>query len=38
MELICCTEIQEKRYKKYGVIAPHLHLYMFAKAGHTQKI
>ena len=38
MELICCTEIQEKRYKKYGVIAPHLHfIYVCKSRAHTKK-
>ena len=28
LELVCVTEIQPNRYKKYGVVAPHLH-YMY---------
>lgn len=30
VEIIYCTEIQEKRYLNYGQIAPHLHLLWFA--------
>jgi hypothetical protein len=29
-EIIYCTEIQEKRYKKYGQVCPHLHLLWYA--------
>jgi hypothetical protein len=29
-EIVYCTEIQEERYKKYGVVAPHLHLVWYA--------
>jgi len=29
-EIIYCTEIQEKRYEKYGQVAPHLHLLWYA--------
>lgn len=29
-EIIYCTEIQEKRYERYGQVAPHLHLLWYA--------
>jgi hypothetical protein len=32
-EIIYCTEIQEKRFHKYGVVAPHLHLLWYAYSG-----
>jgi hypothetical protein len=32
-DIIYCTEIQEKRYQKYGVVAPHLHLLWYAYSG-----
>lgn len=37
-EIICCTEIQEKRYRKFGDIAPHLHfLYVCKQRAHVKK-
>ncbi|MFN9181011.1 MAG: hypothetical protein ACK6A9_21345 [Dolichospermum sp.] len=30
LEIIYCTEIQEKRYLRYGQIAPHLHLLWYS--------
>ena len=31
-DIVHCTEIQESRYKKYGTVAPHLHLLWYAYA------
>lgn len=36
--LVCCTEIQPKRYKKTGCIAPHVHfLYVCRTRAHSKK-
>ena len=38
LEIVCCSEIQEKRFKKYGDIAPHLHfLYVCKQRAHEKK-
>ena len=38
LEIICCTEIQEKRYRKFGDIAPHLHfIYVCKQRAHEKK-
>lgn len=38
VDMISCTEIQERRYKKYGVVAPHLHfIYVCRTRAHSRK-
>lgn len=38
LEVVCCTEIQEKRYRKFGDVAPHLHfIYVCKQRTHEKK-
>lgn len=38
LEIICCTEIQPKRFKKYGDICPHLHFVYVSRQNLGQRI
>lgn len=38
LEIVCCTEIQEKRFRRDGVVAPHLHfIYVCKQQTHEKK-
>lgn len=38
LEIVCCSEIQEKRFRKYGDVAPHLHfIYVCKTRAHEKK-